>query len=263
MSETIQRTKLYEDVTERMLDHIRTETWAPGTKIPPEVELAKLFDVSRCTIREAVKSLQIAGFLRSRAGSGTFVSERAPTLLQTQALAGIMADPAALRELVQARYILEPQLAQMAAQAATEEEIRGLFAILDRMKRGQTRFELMSVGHQFHLSLAQLAHNRVLYGFYVSAASQMRSMRVLESLTLEVYRSGIHFTPLLSDTVIDARGVRDIVAEEYRRRCAAHGWAFLDAEGVAEFNKVDYMHLSRLGHSQLAAALAPLVRELT
>ena len=67
MSETIQRTKLYEDVTERMLDHIRTETWAPGTKIPPEVELAKLFDVSRCTIREAVKSLQIAGFLRSRA----------------------------------------------------------------------------------------------------------------------------------------------------------------------------------------------------
>ena len=115
MSETIQRTKLYEDVTERMLDHIRTETWAPGTKIPPEVELAKLFDVSRCTIREAVKSLQIAGFLRSRAGSGTFVSERAPTLLQTQALAGIMADPAALRELVQARYILEPQLAQMAA----------------------------------------------------------------------------------------------------------------------------------------------------
>lgn len=47
MSETIQRTKLYEDVTERMLDHIRTETWAPGTKIPPEVELAKLFDVSQ------------------------------------------------------------------------------------------------------------------------------------------------------------------------------------------------------------------------
>ena len=35
MSETIQRTKLYEDVTERMLDHIRTETWAPGTECPP------------------------------------------------------------------------------------------------------------------------------------------------------------------------------------------------------------------------------------
>ena len=53
------------------------------------------------------------------------------------------------------------------------------------------------------------------------------------------------------------------VAEEYRRRCEAHGWAFLDTEGVAEFNTVDYMHLSRRGHRQLADALAPVVRELT
>ena len=100
----------------------------------------------------------------------------------------------------------EEQLAQMAAQAATEEEIRGLFAILDRMKRGQTRFELMSVGHQFHLSLAQLAHNRVLYGFYVSAASQMRSMRVLESLTLEVYRSGIHEHAAIAEAIAHRDG---------------------------------------------------------
>ena len=96
--------------------------------------------------------------------------------------------------------------AQMAAQAATEEEIRGLFAILDRMKRGQTRFELMSVGHQFHLSLAQLAHNRVLYGFYVSAASQMRSMRVLGSLTLEVYRSGIHEHAAIAEAIAHRDG---------------------------------------------------------
>ena len=53
------------------------------------------------------------------------------------------------------------------------------------------------------------------------------------------------------------------VAEEYRKKCAAHGWAFFDAEGVAEFNTVDYMHLSRRGHRQLAAALAPRVCDLT
>ena len=53
------------------------------------------------------------------------------------------------------------------------------------------------------------------------------------------------------------------VAEEYRKKCAAHGWAFFDAEGVAEFNTVDYMHLSRRGHRQLADALAPRVRDLT
>ena len=53
------------------------------------------------------------------------------------------------------------------------------------------------------------------------------------------------------------------VAQHYKEKCALHGWAFLDAEGVAEFNTVDYMHLSRRGHSQLAHALAPIVRDLT
>ena len=52
------------------------------------------------------------------------------------------------------------------------------------------------------------------------------------------------------------------VAAEYRNKCALHGWAFLDAEGVAEFNTVDFMHLSAKGHRQLAEALAQLVPTL-
>ena len=52
------------------------------------------------------------------------------------------------------------------------------------------------------------------------------------------------------------------VAAEYQKKCALHGWAFLDAEGVAEFNTVDFMHLSAKGHRQLAEALAQLVPTL-
>ena len=189
------RTKLYEDVTNRMIDCIRLEQWEPGGRIPSETALAQTFDVSRSTVREAVKSLQTAGLLRSRAGSGTYVSEGAPLVIQTRELARIMADPGALRELVQARYVLEPQLAALAAEHAAEAEIAGLFATLARMRSKTSRFEPMSVGYQFHLELAAAAHNRVLEGFYRSAAGQMRSMRVLESLTLEVYLEGIeeHF----------------------------------------------------------------------
>lgn len=53
------------------------------------------------------------------------------------------------------------------------------------------------------------------------------------------------------------------IAEEYKKQCRMHGWSFFDAEGIAEFNELDYMHLSRLGHAQLAGALAALVPELT
>ena len=49
----------------------------------------------------------------------------------------------------------------------------------------------MTQGHAFHMALAAASHNVVLNGFYQSAASQLRSMRVLESLTLEIYRQGV------------------------------------------------------------------------
>lgn len=217
----IVRTKLYEDVTNRMIDCIRLEQWEPGGRIPSEAALAQTFDVSRSTVREAVKSLQAAGLLRSRAGSGTFVSEGAPLVIQTRELARIMADPSALRELVQARYVLEPQLAALAAEHASEAEIDGLFATLARMRSKKSRFELMSIGHQFHLELAHAAHNRVLEGFYRSAAGQMRSMRVLESLTLEVYLDGV--------------GDHCAIAEAIRMRDAA-----LAAERMREHLKKDY-----------------------
>ena len=215
------RTKLYEDVTNRMIDCIRLEQWEPGGRIPSETALAQTFDVSRSTVREAVKSLQTAGLLRSRAGSGTYVSEGAPLVIQTRELARIMADPGALRELVQARYVLEPQLAALAAEHASEAEIEGLFATLARMRSKKSRFELMSIGHQFHLELAAAAHNRVLEGFYRSAAGQMRSMRVLESLTLEVYLEGVE--------------AHRAIAEAIRQRDAA-----LAAERMRAHLKKDY-----------------------
>ena len=52
------------------------------------------------------------------------------------------------------------------------------------------------------------------------------------------------------------------VAKYYKAKCEAHGWAFLDAEGVAEFNKIDFMHLTKNGHAALAEKLAELVPTL-
>lgn len=49
------------------------------------------------------------------------------------------------------------------------------------------------------------------------------------------------------------------VAEEYAKRCELHGWAFLDAQGVAEFNKIDFMHLTAKGHRQLAEKLSEII----
>ena len=124
MSDPIFRVKLYEEVANHIQDRIRSEYWRAGDRLPAEAELAKEFDVSRSTVRETVRSLQMAGILRSKAGSGTFVTERAPMILLTRELADIMSDPDHLHDLVRARYLLEPQLAALAAQKATQRTAR-------------------------------------------------------------------------------------------------------------------------------------------
>lgn len=192
MSDSIQRTKLCEDVANHMIERIRSQQWAVGMKLPSEPELAELFDVSRATVRSAVKSLQLSGVLRSRGGSGTYVADSAPLVLETRELASVMADPQKLYALVEARYILEPQLAALAAKNATAEEIGQLFEILRTMEQNQDRHSLMTHGYRFHQAVAEYAHNQVLFGFYQSAASQLRGLRVLDSLTLETFLEGIN-----------------------------------------------------------------------
>ena len=118
MADGIYRTKLYEDVANRILEKIRGGEWPADTRLPAEMKLAAQFDVSRSTVREADRSLQLAGILRSRPGSGTFVSDRALMILESRALPAVMTEPGAMGELAQARYVLEQDLAFFAAQQA-------------------------------------------------------------------------------------------------------------------------------------------------
>lgn len=178
-AEGISRTKLFEDVSERIMEMIRSEEYPAGTRLPSEQQLAQRFEVSRNTVRGAIRSLTIFGLLRSVNGFGTFVSERANVILEAQALASIMAHPDALLELVQARCVLEPQLAAMAARAASREEIDRLFEIVERMRGVEDHTAQINIGFSFHLELARMAHNRVLLGFYTSSAKQLRDMRLL------------------------------------------------------------------------------------
>ncbi len=206
MSDYIQRTKLWEDVADQMIEHIRSRQWTVGMKLPSEPELANLFGVSRATVRSAIKLLQISGILHSRSGSGTFVAASAPAALETKELALVMSDPENLSSLVQTRYILEPQLVALAAQKATVAEVQKLFEITSLMEQNTDRHSLMSYGYQFHQAVAQYSHNQVLFGFYQSIARQMRGLRVLDSLTLKIFLEGIEEHRAIAKAILERDG---------------------------------------------------------
>ncbi len=191
MKDPIVRTKLHEDVANHLIEQIRSHQWEAGMKLPSEPNLAELYGVSRATVRSAIKCLQHSGILRARSGSGTYVSESAALVLETKELTAVMADPQNISSLVQARYILEPQLAALAAKHATADEVAELFDILKTMEQNRDRHALMTHGYRFHQAVAAFSHNQVLYRFFQSAASQLRGLRVLDSLTLEIFLDGI------------------------------------------------------------------------
>ena len=206
MSEYIYRTKLSEDVAKRMIEHIRSQQWEAGSKLPSEPELAELFGVSRETVRTAVRMLQKSGLLYSKRGSGTYVTERALAVLESKELAMLLETPRSIYALVQARYVLEPQLSALAVENATQEELRELFETLELMEKHLDRHSLMTYGYRFHQLVAKASHNQVLYSFYQSIASQLRGLRVLEDLTLETFLKGIDHHRAIANAISDRNG---------------------------------------------------------
>lgn len=71
---------LYHHLKNVLMQHIQEEEWAPGELIPSEPELARQYQVSRTTVRQAVGDLVSAGYLVRQQGKGTFVARRSPTL---------------------------------------------------------------------------------------------------------------------------------------------------------------------------------------
>ena len=191
MNDLIQKSKLREIVVERITEYIRTRQWTAGTKIPSEAELADMFDVSRATVRLAIKSLQLSGVLYSRGGSGTYIAETALSVLENDELAEVMASPQNLRSLVQARYIIEPQLAALAAKNASEDEKNQLFDILNDMRQSEDIHSLMSYGYLFHQEIAKSSHNMILYDFFQSISVKLRGIRMVEGLTEQTFLEGI------------------------------------------------------------------------
>src|SRR5688572_3824884 len=73
---------LTEQLVESMKSWVLQGALAPGERLPPERELAALFKVSRSSLRQALKTLEVMGVLEARQGSGTYLTESAETILK-------------------------------------------------------------------------------------------------------------------------------------------------------------------------------------
>ncbi len=146
----------FEAVARQIVTLIRAE-YAVGERLPAERVLADRFGVSRPTLREAILSLQMAGMLQVRGKSGAYVLSRD----EATSLPGI--EGCGPFENLQARQMIEPQIATLAAQHATPLHLAQLAETLAAMRRAHAEEREADVpDHRFHMILAEMTGNGVL-----------------------------------------------------------------------------------------------------
>ena len=156
----------YENIVQEFHALVRRGDLEHGARLPSERALAGQFKVSRSSVREAIRSLELQGLVVTKRGSGTFINTEdldSVVALLASTLSSGPGSPGTLDDIFEMRHVLEPQISAMAALRASREEIERMDQILEEQERqiadGQTGVDADTA---FHFALATATHNAAL-----------------------------------------------------------------------------------------------------
>jgi GntR family transcriptional repressor for pyruvate dehydrogenase complex len=159
----VTRTTLTADIYNQLVSHLIKGEWSVGERIPPERELSLQLGVGRTSLREALKALEIMGMIETRLGDGTYVCHRSEFLSRPLLWAILGSDLSDVHELVEARRLIECELVGLAAERATPEDLKEIGDQMDKMEAHLSDLRAFQEADiNFHLALANAAHNRIL-----------------------------------------------------------------------------------------------------
>jgi GntR family transcriptional regulator, transcriptional repressor for pyruvate dehydrogenase complex len=160
--EAIRRNKVYEDVA-RQIERLILKKLRPGDKLPSERELAETLGVSRSSIRDAIRSLELMGMVEPRQGAGTIVREITSNTIANPLANALKHKDELMGELLDFRLMLEPSLASRAATHASVEEVSEMEDILERqaekLRMGEST---IAEDSEFHYGVALASGNSVV-----------------------------------------------------------------------------------------------------
>lgn len=188
----------------------------PGTRLPPERQLAVQFGVSRSEIRKALARLELDGRLSREVGRGTFI--RAPAETPTFSLDALR-DSTSPRNAMEARLVLEPELASLAAVNATFKQIEGMRALARQMREVETWKDYETLDGRLHRLIAEATGNPLLSAIHRTVDDVRRAV-VWRWLDTQPTRPPADYSSFAEhDALIDAIEQRDrIRAMEAMRR---------------------------------------------
>ena len=171
----IRTKRLYEEIVEQIKKLITDGKLKPGDKLLAERELAEQFQVSRASVREAIRTLEMLGVIDIRPGEGTFVRGTETDDIIRPLAMFLAVERNSLLDMFEMRRIFETATASLAAERATEEELDHIESMLEKMRE---RLNVLDPekGEEFdaafHYAVAEATHNSLLTKLFKTVSEE-------------------------------------------------------------------------------------------
>ncbi len=160
----ISRQKITDIILQRLINLILDEGLRPGDRLPTERDLMTRLSVGRSSLREAVRVLSTIGVVEVNVGEGMFVGNGGSSALTLPLSWGLLMNDDSAREVIETRRIIEVELAGLAAQRATDEDIAMIKGDVTQLEASQDDGPaFVRIDLDFHLAIARAAHNQVMF----------------------------------------------------------------------------------------------------
>lgn len=171
----IKSTKVYEQVIDQIKNMIVDGTLKKGDRLPSERELVEHLEVSRTSVREAIRSLQIMGLIECRQGEGNFINRNFENTLLEPISIMYMLQKNNPEEILDVRKIIETGTVVLAAKKINESELKGLKDIADAFKVCRNEEDNVRFDKEFHYKIAKASGNLLIVNILNAMSSLMDS----------------------------------------------------------------------------------------
>ncbi|MBN1102994.1 MAG: FadR family transcriptional regulator [Deltaproteobacteria bacterium] len=197
---SLKKPPLSEEVEKQLRASINAGIYRPGDKLPSERELVDQFEVSRVTVRDALKRLQNLGLISTRRGlkAGAYVLEPSPQPFTLGIDNLIQMKMVNFAHLIEIRLYIEPDVARSAALSATGKDVKRLTALLDDAERYAASHpkQARMTNVRFHCEVAKTVQNALIV-ILCESITQVYSAMLIE----------------LTHTKLDEKGIRKLISE--------------------------------------------------
>jgi len=167
----IESQKVYNQIIEQIKDGIISGVIKRGMKLPSERSMAEQLNVSRASVREAIRSLEIMGLVQCRQGEGNFISDDGENSLVEPMKLMFVLNNSKLKEINQLRNALELESVKLACRSISDDSLKTLEHLCTTMEKTEDVAIQADCDRQFHYEIARSSENILIINILNAASS--------------------------------------------------------------------------------------------